>query len=162
MRSLKLDFNLPNWLFLHISSKYGTFKAFRNYLVTNETASNLYVAAHDKDDAYAACVCVVVSDSLGRVFHIFPSWPFSFPQISVNELEPEIAAATDCKIVTYNKGLWVIPSPKTRPAARRRRCQRVKTMVKFGRVIRRAVSICLQRGRIVRIHSVYAKTMVVK
>lgn len=56
MRNLKLDFNLPNWLFLHISSKYGTFKAFRNYLVTNETASNLYVAAHDKDDAYAACV----------------------------------------------------------------------------------------------------------
>lgn len=77
-------------------------------------------------------VCVVVSDSLGRVFHIFPSWPFSFPQISVNELEPEIAAATDCKIVTYNKGLWVIPSPKTRPAARRQRCQRVKTMVNLA------------------------------
>lgn len=32
---LKLDFNLPNWLFLHISSKYRTFKAFKNYLVTN-------------------------------------------------------------------------------------------------------------------------------
>ncbi|MEQ2271223.1 Sideroflexin-5, partial [Xenotaenia resolanae] len=26
-------------------------------------------------------------------------------QISVNQLEPEIAMATDCKIVTYNKGL---------------------------------------------------------
>lgn len=38
---LKLDFYLPNWLFLHISGKYRTFKAFKNYLVTNETDSNL-------------------------------------------------------------------------------------------------------------------------
>lgn len=113
MRNLKLDFNLPNWLFLHISSKYGTFKAFKNYLVANETASNLYVAAHDKDDAYQR-VSIVISDSLCQVFHLFPSWPLSFPQISVNELEPEIAAATDCKIVTYNKGLWVIPPSRTR------------------------------------------------
>lgn len=30
---------------------------------------------------------------------------FLFPQIDVNQLEPEIAAATDCKTVTYNKGL---------------------------------------------------------
>lgn len=43
---LKLDFHLPNWLFLHISSKYRTVEAFKNYLVTNETVSNLSVAAH--------------------------------------------------------------------------------------------------------------------
>ena len=28
-----------------------------------------------------------------------------FSQIEVSHLEPEIAMATDCKVVTYNKGL---------------------------------------------------------
>lgn len=44
------------------------------------------------------------------------------PQISVNQLEPEIAMATDCKVVTYNKGLWAIATArhiKTGPAAHR-------------------------------------------
>lgn len=44
----------------------------------------------------------------------------SFPQISVSELELEIAMATDCKIVTYNKGLWVVSTAqhmKIGPAA---------------------------------------------
>lgn len=30
---------------------------------------------------------------------------FVFLQIEVSRLEPEIAMATDCKVVTYNKGL---------------------------------------------------------
>lgn len=33
---------------------------------------------------------------------------FFFPQIEVSRLEPEIAVATDCKSVTYNKGLWLM------------------------------------------------------
>lgn len=32
-----------------------------------------------------------------------------FLQIEVSRLEPEIAMATDCKVVTYNKGLWWMP-----------------------------------------------------
>lgn len=33
---------------------------------------------------------------------------FFFFQIEVSRLEPEIAVATDCKSVTYNKGLWLM------------------------------------------------------
>lgn len=33
---------------------------------------------------------------------------FFFFQIEVSRLEPEIAVATNCKSVTYNKGLWLL------------------------------------------------------
>lgn len=35
-------------------------------------------------------------------------------QIEVSRLEPEIAMATDCKMVTYNKGLWWLTWPSER------------------------------------------------
>ncbi|XP_049452101.1 sideroflexin-5a [Epinephelus fuscoguttatus] len=47
-------------------------------------------------------VCLAAfSLALPLAISLFPQ----MSQISVNQLEPEIAMATDCKIVTYNKGL---------------------------------------------------------
>ncbi|XP_023278962.1 sideroflexin-5-like [Seriola lalandi dorsalis] len=47
-------------------------------------------------------VCLVTfALSLPVAISLFPQ----MSQIEVSRLEPEIAMATDCKVVTYNKGL---------------------------------------------------------
>lgn len=53
-----------------------------------------------------ACVCVyvlwIINILAGNCLLII----LCSSQIEASHLEPEIAMATDCKVLTYNKGLW--------------------------------------------------------
>lgn len=67
--NLKLDFNLPNWLFLHISSKYRTFKAFKKDLAASKTFSHKSIGScRWYMEACVFCTRVHVCDSLCQMF----------------------------------------------------------------------------------------------
>lgn len=87
--TLKLDFNLPVWLI------FCTCGLNTDNLLTE--SSRCLSHRRRLFQKMSACANIL----LNILALLFISL-----QISTKQLEPEIAMATDCTIVTYNKGLW--------------------------------------------------------